>query len=511
MNAYIIMNEALELPAKELLYYDAGADELKRIAVTDDDTDLMLKTIIGGQTQEIFPFKTGEMTFIGADGQPIEEVTRVSAQTLVDLIDGDETVEIEDDSWEKIRVRLVGTPEETKVRIKSSEIPGDYFDLKVNPDLEAKEAALVSVGDDDYESELKIVVYYSDEGIETLTESQWHALKDLGYLAVHNLTEEAWQIIRNEALDELPGEHIDDHHIFGVFREPASARYKEFYSKVFDPGEFDADDYRVPLARKRHSRFTSAWPASWKAFMNSNMDEAGDILAGKTREQLKREVMEHALHPESGLCKLYSVSPHKVIRYRRIKTSPPVPTLDKLLKIDSFDGVPNLHIPGEVKSIRWKNLMTKAGKKGLTLLKKFKHVGIAIAVWQLGTNGPRAAAAEALGITESGVDALLEGKGKIGLMSWDPVGSVVTAQLISGKVIREGDAYYWAQNGPNGLVGHVDHGEIDYILPTAEVGWLISWSDSGRRSELIRESVIGGKESPKRVRFPRQDGNPSTS
>jgi len=326
------------------------------------------------------------------------------------------------------------------------------------------------VADNEYESELKIVVYHSDEGIETLTVAQWLALKNLGYLAVHNLNEEAWEIIKNEALDEMPGITTQEHHIFGWFREPALARYREFYSKVFDPGEFDIHDYVVPVAQKRHSRFNRGWTDSWKTFMDANMDAAGNLLPGKTRQQLKRDVLNHAWHPETGLCKQYFVSPHKVIRYHMYRKGPPVPTLDKLMKIDSFDGVPDLYNAGDAKTIRWKSLMKKSGTKGLKLLKKFKHVGIAIAAWKLATDGPRAAAAEALGITESGVDALLEGKGTISLVGWDPVGSVVVAELKYGKIIREGDAYYWAQSGPNGLVGHVDHGEIDYIMPTDERG-----------------------------------------
>ena len=184
----------------------------------------------------------------------------------------------------------------------------------------------------------------------------------------------------------------------------------------------------------------------------------------------KREVLEHAWHPETGLCKLYSGSEHKVIRYHLKRKGPPISTIDKLMKLDTFDGVPNLDDVTDAKTIRWKKIMAKSGTKGLTLLKKFRHVGIAIAAWQLATTGPRAAAAEALGITESGVDALLEGKMTAGFVVLDPVGSVVAAKLKSGKVIREGDTVYEAKRGLNGKVSHVDSGEIDYMLQTSQDG-----------------------------------------
>ena len=69
-----------------------------------------------------------------------------------------------------------------------------------------------------------------------------------------------------------------------------------------------------------------------------------------------------------------------------------------------------------------------------------------------------------------GMDVMVESREPRSFKLWDPVWSMVTAQLKSGKVIREGDTCYTAKLSPDGLVSHVDHGEIDYIMPTAEVG-----------------------------------------
>ena len=93
-----------------------------------------------------------------------------------------------------------------------------------------------------------------------------------------------------------------------------------------------------------------------------------------------------------------------------------------------------------------------------------------VAAFTLVNSGPKAAAAEALGITPSGVDALLEGNATIGLDFWDPTGSKKQAELADGTVVREGDAYYYALNRADGLVGHVDHGEVDYVIPTSIPG-----------------------------------------
>ena len=49
---------------------------------------------------------------------------------------------------------------------------------------------------------------------------------------------------------------------------------------------------------------------------------------------------------------------------------------------------------------------------------------------------------------------------------------VDVAELRSGQVIHEGDKYWYAWRDPNnpGLIGTVDRGEIDYIIPSAVPG-----------------------------------------
>jgi len=115
-------------------------------------------------------------------------------------------------------------------------------------------------------------------------------------------------------------------------------------------------------------------------------------------------------------------------------------------------------------------LASKVGKGGRTLARKHKAVGAVIGAWTLLTNGPKAAAAEFFDITPSGVDAMLEGQARIDYQIWDPEGSVDLAELRSGEVIKEGDPYYWAAYGAGGMVGLVDEGEVDYIVPTAVPG-----------------------------------------
>jgi hypothetical protein len=471
LNAYLIWNEALAIPQKEILYYDANSATLKRVQITDEATDLNAKLVTGGQTADLLTIKLGSLTFVGSDGQPIEGISRVSVQTLVDLINGDNTVVIEDDSWERIRVRPIAEAEEVTVRIRSSEIKSDYFDLKVNPTRTSKQARLVPIADGLYESELKIVVYHSDEGIATLSAEQWTALKGLGYLAVHNTTEEAAQIILNESMDDMPGALLDEHHIFPQFNGSAS-RYSEFFKKVFDPGEFDIHDFVVPVAKQRHGHFTNQWDRSWKAFIDENTNPDGSLKSTWTRSQLKRLTLDHALHPDSGLCRIYKVNAARVVRYRRSLDglSERTSTLDRLLKIDSFDGDPNFSIPGDDKCRRWKQLVGATGKNGIKALKKLKHVGAVVAAFTIISSGPKSAAAEALGITPSGVDALLEGSATMSMEIWDPGGSMKQAELTDGSVVREGDSYYWAQFGANGLVGRVDHGEVDYLIATATPG-----------------------------------------
>jgi len=457
VNAYLIWNEALATPRKELLYYDATATALKRIPIIDEATDLEVKLVMRTQTTDVLTIKSGSLTFVGADGQPMEEINRVSVQTLVDLINGDDTVVIEDDSWEKVRVRPIAKPEEVTVRIKSSEIENDYFDLRVNPTGGGKQARLVPIADGEYESELKIVVYYSDEGITTLSPQQWSALKDLGYLAVHNLTEEAWEIIRNKELDSKTT-NPQYHHLFPV-------KFKARLEKLFP--DFIIDDFTIRVDARRHGKFSHGWNADLEAELDKYTTASGNLKSGVNVASARESVFVKVLDPSNAesLCRKYHVDPSNPVNYRNKKC-----TRDAFVKVISKYGGAKLTDGAHKTTKILITLAKKTGKGGKTLARKHKYVGAVIGAWTLLANGPKAAAAEFFEITPDCVDAMLEGQVRMDIQIWDPVGSTDLAELRSGDVIKEGDPYIWAAYGANGLVGHVDEGEVDYIVPTTVPG-----------------------------------------
>ena len=470
--AYLIRNESEdEDPAtQELLYYDEASSTLKRQVLTAEASQLMLKILIDSEEKNVHALKMGSLTFIGHDGDPMEEISRVSAQTLVDLIDGDTTVEIEDDSWEKIRVKPSGDPEGITVRIQSSEIESDYFDLMLDPQGDGKIAALVEKEDGFYESELKIVVYHSDEGIETLSETQWNALKAKGYLAVHNATAKGLVKVLNKTLDGTSTD-IEEHHLF-----PQDFRAR--FAKLF-PSDFDIDDYCVPIAAERHGPLGKDWNAQIKTVLDTYTDPSGNLKPGfsinKAREEVFEEVLD--LRNPNSLCNKFDVHPEKVIRWKYAKGGKAagngLPTAAKFAKmISKYGGVKLKENVGHA-IVLMESLAAKAGKKGLGLARKNKAIGLVLGAWMLLNNGPKAAAAEFFDVTQAGVDAMLEGQVRMGGFDdilWDPNGTTDMAELQSGEVIKEGDNYWMAKVSALGIVEWVAEGEVDYITPTSVPG-----------------------------------------
>jgi hypothetical protein len=149
-----------------------------------------------------------------------------------------------------------------------------------------------------------------------------------------------------------------------------------------------------------------------------------------------------------------------------------ISTLDKLAKVTTKYAGPKLLNSSHKTTAVLIALGKKAGRKGVTLARKHKGVGIVLASWMILANGPKAAAADFFQITPAGVDAMMEGQLTISMEIWDPDGSVDVAELRSGQVIREGDEYWYAWKSPENpsIVGIVDRGEIDYIVPTETPG-----------------------------------------
>jgi len=213
---YLVDNESIDPPQRELLYYDSRDSQLHRVEVYDSNDVLALSVVVGTAASHLGDLLSGELEFVGPDGFPVETTSHVSAQTLVDLIAGDTTVEIDDDSWDRAVVRIFGSGADVRVRVQSSEVESDYFELMVNPPATGKLAALMPIGETLYQSELKIVVYESTPEIATLSDAQWHALKGKGYLAIHNASGKLKKTVGGgkAAVATNRGQFIRDHPLF---------------------------------------------------------------------------------------------------------------------------------------------------------------------------------------------------------------------------------------------------------------------------------------------------------
>ena len=81
-------------------------------------------------------------------------------------------------------------------------------------------------------------------------------------------------------------------------------------------------------------------------------------------------------------------------------------------------------------------------------------------------------AADYFNITPDGIDALLDGRARIGIELLDPppAGAVRAAELRLGGVLKGGDIIYREQHDANGIVTHVDVGEVEHIVKTGTPG-----------------------------------------
>jgi len=364
------------------------------------------------------------------------------------------------------------------VRVSSSEIPTDFFELSKNNGSESKLAQLQEVDTSIFESEQKIIVYESSPGIQTLSVEQWLALKSKGYLAVHNLSAEAVQIINDVSLDSKVGEIMQDHHLFNQWAgDKVPTRYKNFWSKVFDPGTFDVDDFTVEVSAKRHARFTNHCTQAWKRIIESVTDVDGNLLATVDKSIVRRTVIETAFE----MAELYHLPIERVRRYppKAPKLEKPAlgSKLDALIKLDEGSDPIRWGDPTDHRRLRWKKYVPKAGKYGKGVLRSMPYLGHAMTAWAVinFASNPSEAIASELNISPEAAQLLLEGKVSVKLQLWQPNSHVQTAQLADGSSVYIGMTNFYAHLQFSDLyktwyVTRVEEGEVVGIETTSRTG-----------------------------------------
>jgi hypothetical protein len=473
--AYLVRDAEEENPPLKMLYYDETSQSVITKTISDPAELLKLKLVVNQQETETIKLAQGQMEWRTPSGEPVEDLQKLPALTLVDFINGDNEIEIDDDSVQVLRVTAINK-DSPCVRVRSSEIPTDFFELSKNSGPGSKQAKLKEVGAGIFESEQKIIVYESSPGIQTLSESQWQALKSKGYLAVHNLTAEAVQIINDRSLDSKAGEIMQQHHMFNQWDGPdVDPRYKNFWSKVFDAGTFDVHDFTVEVSSTRHARFSNHCTQAWKRIIESVTDVSGNLLPTVDKAIVRRTVIETAFE----MVELYHLPIERVRRYPKPSgvKEPLGSKLDDLIKLDEGTNPIRWGDPTDHRTQRWAKYAPRAGKYGKGVIRSMPYLGHAITAWALinFASNPSAAVASELNISEEAAQLLLEGKVCAKLQFWQPNSPVQSAQLAQGSV-HIGMTYFYAhvhfsfERGWH--VARVEEGNIVWIETTSKPGFV---------------------------------------
>lgn len=188
------------------------------------------------------------------EGQPSAGPAKMSAAALAAYVtrQNHDGVEIPDEMC--ARVRVTGLLAGYGVKVESSEhvdsftlVPPDQ--MPVGGAIASRLAPLQANGAGNWRSQHKIIIYESSPDISRLTDEEWNALKDAGYLAVHNFSANA--VMTSLVSGAAAGSMIvsakeTEHHIFQTWAHAKKAigRAKHIRAMTFwkclgiDPDKF---------------------------------------------------------------------------------------------------------------------------------------------------------------------------------------------------------------------------------------------------------------------------------
>jgi hypothetical protein len=426
---FLVMTDNGEDPdSREFIYYDHTSQTLKRKSIGEAVTDLPYHLAVGGDTTGDISMPLCGWQLLDPNLERSEGLLPVSFESLIDLANGDSTVEIPDESQAIIEISG-RTPGEV-LRMFSPEAIGDHFDIIVPGEapkimLAARNVTLIGAGSLRYRSEEKLVIYSSggEDGPTTLTDGQWQSLKALGYLAVHNAdpviasTKDLEWAMKNfgPANLPLPGtegappmgvngvtdprksqfyrfDGYDDHHIFNQYdNNPAKkGRWKAILGE-----DFDVDEFTVPVKKGYHQKVSKRITDEWESFLEGFFDSSHQLRPGVDIQQLRRDTLDKMreingrwgidtsrLRPYPQI--LDPRRPRTALCGRLIQNGGRIgSSLDKLKVIDEMAFGPLLKGVNATRNAWWKttikNVFKREGKKGVGKLVPILSSAITVA------------------------------------------------------------------------------------------------------------------------------------
>ena len=307
-------------PVLEFMYYDHTASSIVRVPLDESQGKHEWKLMKESQEVHTGQLPLKQITFVNAGGSLAEGILPLPIETLQSILEGD-TPEIGTEQYAFIELR--GHIDGEVVRFGNEEAPFDYYDL-IAGEAETllqespRHVRLQKLGDRKFRTTQKVVIYgTSDTSQQELTQSQWLALRDAGYLAIHNPKKKVfWGKEDIEWLTKergsfhppggskmgLPGatdptkldfhlfEGFDDHHIFNKFHGDNGTGKALAWSKLFEGEGFDVDEFTVPVRKGVHSKVQHLADKGWRSFIGEVFDATtGELKPGITGKVLAQK------------------------------------------------------------------------------------------------------------------------------------------------------------------------------------------------------------------------------
>jgi hypothetical protein len=314
----------------DLLYANQDAGTMVRVPCP---ATLTAKVVVDESSIDGASISLWTLAWQDVNGQPSDGPGKMTAAALASYVartdhDG---VEIPDDVC--ARVAVTGLLTGYGVKVASSE-GVDAFTL-VPPEQMPSGTAIVSriaqldaTGDNSWRSP-KIILYGPSPDADQLTDQEWNALKDAGYVAVHNLSTIAniMAIGGNGATGATMGSASPVlHHIFQTFDNAKKDGVPDYamiakVKAIWKNLDIDIDAFTVEIPRGNHTSFHNykdGATATWRAFFDEYFDTAGVLKSDFGIDDVRVKAFDKArtLHADTWLEKLkYNFPWEKMCRY----------------------------------------------------------------------------------------------------------------------------------------------------------------------------------------------------
>ena len=310
-------------PALEFVYFDHDAGAITRVALDGNACAHPWRLLASGVEKHAEDIPWKRISFVDADGEPAPGIIPLPVEALEEILAGG-TPEISPEHYAFIE--LVGHADGEVVRFGNGETPYDSFDIVAGQAEsllreQTRHVRLQKLADRHFLTTQKVIIFCPGEsGRQELSASEWLALRDAGFLAIHNpRTKVFWgqediEWLQKERSSFHPPdgmkmgiggvtdpadsrfyrfESFEDHHLFNKFHGDNGGGRALAWGKLFEGEGFDVDEFTVPVRQGVHRKIQHLADKGWRSFIDEVFDSAtGQLKPGITGAVLARKRAE---------------------------------------------------------------------------------------------------------------------------------------------------------------------------------------------------------------------------